>query len=425
MELNKKFLPFYELKARYKIAYGGRNGGKSHSVATILLIKGVEKPLRIVCIREFLKNLDESVYALLSDKICSDDALRKHYKIYADKIKGKNGTEVTFTGIKNAEGFKGYESVDIAWIEEASQMSLSSWLLVEPTVRKPGSEFWFTYNPSTENDPVHQLMLKPLILDDQQKKDMGVDIGQINLQINYTDNPHCPTVMKITAERMKQNDHDLYRHTWLGECKQYSDALIYKNKFKIEYFDYELYFGRTLFSSEMIELQYGYDIGFVHPTVILETFRHNGYIYVRREIAGTQLDLDDVTERLISEMPQCLNRPIWADSARPDVISTLRQDRLSKTGVSLPALDVRPVNKSQGSVEAGIEWLKTHVKIIIHPDCKQTIHDFEKYSYAKDKNDIIKGVVSKVNDDACDALRYAYKHMMSEDQPVNWSNVHL
>jgi phage terminase large subunit len=46
------------------------------------------------------------------------------------------------------------EGFDIAWVEEANRVSQRSLDLLVPTIRKPGSEIWFTWNPDQPTDPV-------------------------------------------------------------------------------------------------------------------------------------------------------------------------------------------------------------------------------------------------------------------------------
>ena len=141
---------------RYKILYGGRGGAKSHNVARTLLIMGMEKPLRIVCAREIQKSIKDSVHALLADIIRSH-GLDGFYEIQESIIKGVNGTEFKFRGLKhNTTDMKSLEGVDICWIEEAENVSNNSYEILIPTIRKEGSEIWITFNPKNLTDPTYQ-----------------------------------------------------------------------------------------------------------------------------------------------------------------------------------------------------------------------------------------------------------------------------
>ena len=55
--------------SRYRVLYGGRGAAKSWGIARALLIKGAQSPLRIVCAREFMTSMKDSVHKLLSDQI--------------------------------------------------------------------------------------------------------------------------------------------------------------------------------------------------------------------------------------------------------------------------------------------------------------------------------------------------------------------
>ena len=435
LEINDRFLPFLEKKARYKVAYGGRAGSKSHNFGAISLIQAAREPLLCACLREYQKNLEESVYRLLCNKIREDEVLREIYKIKSKEIIGENGSEFVFSGIKSAANFKSFEAADRAWIEEAQQISQESTQIVIPTIRKPGSEIWFSYNPDAEDDPVHKLMLDPFKIELDYLKKSGFsdkeiqelmscyDVGQINLNINYYDNPHCPAIMKLEAKKMEQADYDLYRHIWLGETRQASDAIIFKDKFEVLDFEVEDYFGIPRMDGQVLDMFYGHDFGWVHPTATIEAFIYKGCIYINDEIVGKEMDLDTQTIRITSEFKYVTNKTIYGDNARPDLIDTLKYARLSKEGHQLPGLLIEPANKGAGSVESGITWLKSHKKIYIHPRCRNTVENFKKYCYKKDKNGIITTAIVKLNDDCIDALRYAFTPIIGEDtQGIDWNN---
>jgi phage terminase large subunit len=438
IELNKRFLPFYLKKARYKIAKGGRAGSKSHNVATCLLIKALQTKKRVVCLREYQKNLQESVYQLLCDKIRSDSVMSHEatgYRIMSDRIIGYNGSEFSFSGIKNAENFKSFEGADVAWVEEAQTISAESLRILIPTIRKPGSEIWFTYNPENEDDPVHLLANKPFLLTPEYLLKQGFDEetiagliqsydeGQITLTINYLDNPHCPSIMKVEANQLKKADPELYRHIWMGDTRIASDAIIFKDKWQELDFELENYFGIPKFNGEIVNLNYGLDFGWVHPTVLIEAFRYRGNIYVSNEMMGKDLDLDMVTMRALEEVPFCANNVIYGDCAQPLMINQLCTPRYSKNGAKLPPLSVQPSVKGHDSVKAGINWLKTHEKIFVHPRCQYLINNFKKYSYKLDKNGIISTEIIKLNDDGIDALRYAFSDLISQGvSSLDWND---
>src|SRR5436305_598053 len=68
LEFLKK-LEFLFKPALYKVAYGGRAGGKTEGFAQALLLLAQSKKLRIACFREFHKSMKESVYQTLVGQI--------------------------------------------------------------------------------------------------------------------------------------------------------------------------------------------------------------------------------------------------------------------------------------------------------------------------------------------------------------------
>jgi len=151
-----KLRPLFQPR-RYKVLYGGRGGAKSWGVARALLILGAQRPLRVLCAREVQKSLRDSVYRLLCDQI-EALGLSSVYEALEAEIRGPGGTQFLFVGLSSVtiDSIKSYEGVDVAWVEEAHSVSDRSWQILMPTIRKPGSEIWVTFNPHLDSDPVYQ-----------------------------------------------------------------------------------------------------------------------------------------------------------------------------------------------------------------------------------------------------------------------------
>ena len=200
------FAPLLTERKRIKFYYGGRAGGKSYAFADSLLIKGRQQKLLIACLREIQDSIKDSVYRLLCDRIALYEL--NDYQIYENRIENKlTGTKFIFKGLRDQEAqhIKSLEGVDIAWIEEAQTISKKSWDILEPTIRKDGSEIWISMNREHENDPLWiALAAHP-------------DERTLVQCVNYMDNPFCPEEIKIQAQKCQQNSPDDYAHIWLGE----------------------------------------------------------------------------------------------------------------------------------------------------------------------------------------------------------------
>ncbi|MGE0239980.1 MAG: phage terminase large subunit, partial [Parvibaculaceae bacterium] len=133
---------------RYKGAYGGRGGAKSHFFAEQLVLRCLARTTRAVCIREVQNSIRESVRQLLVDKI-RHFGLGGFFTVLEPEIRGRNGSLIIFKGMQsfNAGNIKSLEGCVIAWVEEAQTLSVDSLRLLRPTFRKAGSVFWFSWNP--------------------------------------------------------------------------------------------------------------------------------------------------------------------------------------------------------------------------------------------------------------------------------------
>lgn len=206
---------FLRTPSRYKTLYGGRGGAKSHNVARTLLVMGMEKPMRIVCAREIQKSIKDSVHALLAD-IIRLHRLEWFYEIQESVIKGKNGTEFKFRGLKhNTTDMKSLEGIDILAIEEAENVSNNSYEIVIPTVRKEGSEIWVIFNTKNISDPTYQRFVARQDPDNLIKK------------VSWRDNPFFPQVLNKERLKLFKDDPEAYEHIWEGQPDTRRSGAIY------------------------------------------------------------------------------------------------------------------------------------------------------------------------------------------------------
>ena len=212
---------FQPEKSRYRILYGGRGGAKSWGVARALLIKGAQRSLRILCAREFQTSIKDSVHKLLCDQII-DLGLEGFYEITQASIRGKNGTEFAFVGLKNnVANVKSYEGVDLCWVEEAQTTSRLSWNILIPTIRKEGSEIWVTFNPELETDETYQrFVLHP-------------PENAVVQKINWSDNPWFPETLMLEKDALKMRDQEAYNTVWEGICRQTVDGAIFAREMQM------------------------------------------------------------------------------------------------------------------------------------------------------------------------------------------------
>lgn len=219
-------LQFLFQPARYKVAHGGRGSAKSWGFARALLIQAAQKPLRVLCTREVQRSIKDSVHKLLSDQI-EGLGLGKLYDILATEIRCKNGSEFIFAGLstQTVESIKSFEGIDIVWIEEAQAVSKRSWDVLTPTIRKPGSEIWVSFNPELETDETYRRFV------------VVPPAGSVVEQLNWRDNPWFPPELEAERQDTLKRDPDSYENIWEGVPRRSVSGAIYAKEIDRAYLD--------------------------------------------------------------------------------------------------------------------------------------------------------------------------------------------
>lgn len=373
------------LPTRYRCATGGRGSGKSHSVATAVVLLAATRRVRVLCAREIQRSLRESVHRLLEDRI-ADLGLTRFFDITDNTISCTvTGSEIIFTGLyQNVAQIKSLEGLDLAWIEEAESVSARSLELLTPTVRRPGSEIWYSLNP---DDPAAPVMAYAT----------NERPGCRHVHTIYTDNPWCPQELIDEAEYLRRVDDDAYRHVWLGECRTASDAQVFARKYVVE----EFVAGGPGWRGPY----YGADFGFARdPTAMVRCWVRGQELFIDYEAYAVGCDID-ATPALFDTVPDARKYSVRCDSARPETISYLQRHGYGRA---------QPVMKWSGSVEDGIAHLRSYQRIVAHPRCKHMAEELRLYSYKVDRltGDVLPDLVDRHNH-LIDALRYALTPVIS------------
>lgn len=374
---------------RYKCRWGGRGGAKSWAFADALLAEGVKRPCRIVCAREFMVSIRDSVHSLLKQRVYELE-LEKYYTVQRDRIHGTNGTEFLFKGLRhNVENLKSIPGITHMWIEEAQSTSAESWEIAKPTVRDPGSEIWLSFNPKHESDVIYQ----QFVVDPMR----GADVQKVN----WSDNPYFSEVLNNERKDMMRRDPDAYAHIWEGELWAKSDAQILNGKWHVEEFEVD----RKGWDGPY----YGADFGFANdPTALIECWIQENLLMVSNESYAHHLEIDDTAARWRKDIPGCERYTIRADNARPESISYLRRNGIPR---------VTACAKGKGSVEDGIAHLRSFDKIWVHPRCKAYAQECLMWSYKVDRysGDVLP-VPASGWEHLQDGLRYALEPIMKAKQ---------
>lgn len=369
---------------RYRCYYGGRGSAKSWQFARALLLHGMAAPIRVLCAREYQTSMRDSVHRVLADQI-GLLGLSNAYTVQESTIAGANGTEFIFKGLRrDIAQIKSTEGVDVCWVEEAEAVSDSSWRVLIPTIRKPGSEIWVSFNPAAADDPTYKRFVA------------NPPARALVRRVSYLDNPWFPEVLREEAENLRRADPEAFAHVWGGEPWARSDAQVFAGKWRVADFAPEPHWGDPLF---------GADWGFSQdPTVLVKLYVHDRWLWIAEEAGGIQLDTD-ATVRAFDTVTGSRDYTIRADSARPETIAEMK-----KRGFRIIAAPKWP-----GSVQDGIQHMRSYDEIVIHPRCTRWQQEARLYRYKIDpRTEDVQPHLVDANNHAIDACRYALSPLIKK-----------
>lgn len=214
-EFPKAYRELFQPK-RWKVYYGGRDAAKSWNFARALLIQATQEPLRVLCCREVMKTLADSVHQLLQDQIKSL-GLEGFYDATETEIVGKNGARFMYAGLRtmDAHKVKSLEGIDIAWVEEAQTVSEKSWLTLENTIRADESEIWVSFNPDLDSDPTYvRFVVSP-------------QPESVVKKVTWRDNPFFSKVLAPGRDKLRETDPASYDNVWEGNPRSVVEGAIY------------------------------------------------------------------------------------------------------------------------------------------------------------------------------------------------------
>ena len=207
-EVASIFIPLLSPR-RYKGAWGGRGSGKSQFFADLMVTSAATRPgFRALCCREVQKSLKESAKRLIETKIAAQ-GLSSLFEVQETQIKTPGGGLIVFAGLQDhtSESIKSYEGFDVAWVEEAQTVSERSLNLLRPTIRSPGSELWFSWNPRRKDDAVDKML-----------RGTELPTGAAVVHANYS---HIGNWFPAELEQERldclRQQPDQYAHIWEGD----------------------------------------------------------------------------------------------------------------------------------------------------------------------------------------------------------------
>lgn len=210
--------PLFTNHAMFKVAYGGRGGGKSEAFAGKFLTEGLREKHKYLNVREVQESISKSVYATY-ELVARRLRIYSEFKWTQSSIIAKGtGSEYLFSGLSGLteDNLKSIPGVDRGWVEEGQTVAHSSWNIFKPTVfRNPGAEIYVSLNPRLEGDAIYEDLLS------------GSRDNVIAVQINLDDNPWASAENKSERDRDYEKDPESAAHIWGGALRPSVEGAIY------------------------------------------------------------------------------------------------------------------------------------------------------------------------------------------------------
>lgn len=215
--LNPALESFWKTPARNRVLHGGRSSSKSWDAAGFAIFLANAYKVRFLCTRQFQNKIEESVYTLLKIQI-NRFGLAHRFKILDNKIINRyTGSEFVFYGLwRQIDEIKSLEGIDVHWAEEAHLLTEAQWSILNPTIRKEGSQHWIIFNPRLATDFVYKRFVT------------NPPPNTIVRQINYNENPFLSETMKREIETAKQEDYEDYLHIYEGNPRSDDEESVIK-----------------------------------------------------------------------------------------------------------------------------------------------------------------------------------------------------
>src|SRR5699024_8228939 len=204
------------------------------------------------------------------------------------------------------------------------------------------SEIWIAYNPASPDDAVDVRF--------RQRESDDIRI----VEANYYDNPWFPDALeKQRLMDMETMTADEYAWTWEGAYLLRSEAQVFEGKYRVDEFTPQ---------NDWDGPYQGIDWGFARdPTVATRLWIHDERLFVEYEAGKVGLELDDTPSFVLSRIPDFDEYVTRADNARPESISHVNRHGLPR---------VKACVKWAGSVEDGVQFIRSFKEVVIHPRCR-------------------------------------------------------
>lgn len=392
--IGKGYADFWNSKHFYRVVKGSRGSKKSVTTALNLVYRIMKYDwANILVVRRFSYTNKQSTYTDLKWAVnrLGVESLFKFNESLPEITYIPTGQKILFRGLDNPLKITSI-TVDVGilswvWFEEAYELEdVGAMDTVIESIRGsyPSDDFFkqitISFNPWHEGH-----FLKREFFDEETKRN-----NTLSMTTTFRVNEWLDEVDRQRMEDLYRTNPKRARIVCDGEWGV-SEGLVFDN-FTVVDFDINTKV------KELKETTHGMDYGFTHDATTLISSvvdLNKKELWLYQEHYEQAMTTDDIYNMLRDK--NMLGASITGDSAEPRLISELRSKGVKRLHKSV---------KGKGSILHGIQFLQ-QFKIYIHPSLKNTIEEFNTYTWKQDKSGKWLNEPIDENNHVIDALRYS------------------
>lgn len=366
---------------------GSAGSSKSYTITQKLIIRACREQIKILVCRRYGTTIRNTVFATFKE-VLGKWGLTPYVKINESdfRIRFENGSEIIFLGLDDEAKLLSLNNIGTVFVEEAYEVPQN--MVEQLNLRMRGNvlnqQLILAWNPISRSSWLYKFSVE------------NPPLNSVFIHSTYKDNPFLNKEYIEALEELYTRNPQKAKIFCDGEWGVDAEGLVFQN-WKVEEFD------PVSLSASGLEHRCGCDFGFIDPSTVVASLydKKNGKIYVYNEFYKRGCQLDTLYEAIVDM--RLTKTKIFMDSAEPRSI-----DYFKRKGIN-----AYPCIKGAGSVNARIAFLQNH-QIIIHPNCKNVIMEFENFAYERSKDGELKESFTHEYSHAIDGLGYAYSDIYSK-----------
>ncbi|MFI8379620.1 PBSX family phage terminase large subunit [Leeuwenhoekiella sp. NPDC079379] len=378
MKTTTAFSKIARIQDRTRIIQGAGGSSKTYSILQYLIILCVKskRKLTISIVSESFPHLRRGAAKDLIDILIENNLYNEANHNKTNNSYTLNGCTIEWFGVENGDKLRGARR-DILFVNEANNIPREAFTQLSIRTK----EFIFLdYNPS------HLSWIKEYIKDDKSNF----------VKLTYKDNEF---LSEAVIEEYKQAI--IKAENGSAYWKNFVAVYVYGEEGQVDgcIYDYELIDD---IPDDAVFIGSGLDFGFNDPNALVKVYRRGEKDLILDEsLYKSGLLNNQIVNHILSDV-QVAQNIVVCDSARPEIIAELKQNRIPAKGVT----------KGKGSILDGISIVQGF-KLFVTKTSENLISEMNNYTWEKDNNGEKLNTPIDKHNHLLDAFRYIVMERLS------------